>query len=93
MLGDPEPPEPEPLGVPGQVGSRAQRLARVPAVRDRGQVENRERDLLRAKGEGVVHDLSEQRAEPGSSGRPGWVARLKQTPYGAPSANQPYARN
>ena len=93
MLGDPEPPEPEPLGVPGQIDGRAQRIAGAASVRHRGQVEDRERYLLRAKGEGVVHDLSEQRAEPGSSGRPGWVARLKQTPYGAPSANQPYARN
>ena len=57
MLGDPEPPESEPLGVPGQVDRRVQRVAGVPAVRHRGQVEDRERYLLRTKGESIVHDF------------------------------------
>jgi hypothetical protein len=36
MLGDPEPPETQPLGVPGQLDGGAQRVAGVPAVRHRG---------------------------------------------------------
>ncbi len=73
MLSDPEPVEPEMLDVPGQVDGGAQRVAGVPAVRHRGQVEDRERHGLRSEGQGgdgvhVVHALSEQQGPPGSSG-------------------------
>jgi hypothetical protein len=73
MLSDPEPPETEPFGVPGQVDGRAQRVAGVPAVWYRGQVEDRERHGLWSEGQGgdgvhVVHALSEQQGPPGSSG-------------------------
>jgi len=58
VLGDPEPAEPEPLGMPGEVDGRAQRVTDVPALRHRGQVQDRQRHLPGTKGQGgdVLHD-------------------------------------
>ena len=68
VLGHPEPPVPEPFGVPGQVNGGVQGLRRGTAVRHRGEVENRQGQGPRAEGQGrIIHDLSQPRAAAHSS--------------------------
>ncbi len=72
VLGHPEPPEPQPFGVPGQVDRGAQGVARGAAVRHRRQVEHGQGHGAGAEGQGrIVHDLSEQR----EAARSSWPAR------------------